>query len=128
MYNSIWYQNLTKPPFSPPNTVFSIVWTFLYITIFLSLFLYTIKIGGNKKAGYICYFIQLFLNFIWPFAFFGLKNIPLALIVVFLMDIFVFLTIYNFYFVSKISAILLIPYFLWILFASYLNFGYLVLN
>jgi len=128
MYNSIWYENLVKPQFAPPDWVFAPVWTFLYITIFVSFVLFKVKPAYNKTLGYIFFCIQMLLNIIWSPAFFVLKNPLLALFIVVLLDVFIILTIYRFYRVSKISAIVLIPYLLWTLFATYLNLGYLVLN
>ena len=128
MFKSVWYYNLLKPPFAPPNWIFSPVWSILYFTIFVALLLYIFKLAPNKKSGYIYFIAQLIFNFLWTPIFFYLKNIILALIVIIFLDIFVVLTIKSFYKVSKISALILIPYLIWILFATYLNIGYLVLN
>ena len=128
MYNSDWYNNLTKPAFAPNDALFTPVWAFLYTTIVFALILYISEPDMNKKSGYVYFGIQLFLNLIWSPVFFGLKNIALALVVIIMLDIFVFLTIKKFYSVSKISAIILIPYFLWVIYATYLNAGYLALN
>jgi tryptophan-rich sensory protein len=128
MFNSFWYKTLTKPPFSPPDWLFAPVWTFLYLTIFLSLFLYIRANNLSKSIGYIYFFIQLFLNLAWTPVFFGLKNILAGVVLIVLIDIFTLLTIYKFYFVSKTAAFLLIPYFIWLLYATYLAFGYLILN
>ncbi len=128
MFNSLWYKNLIKPPFAPPDTIFAPVWAILYTSIFLALIFYIRKPSENKKQGYIYFVIQLVLNFAWSPVFFGMKNMALGLVVVLLMVIFTFLTVKNFFRVSKIAGILLIPYLLWIIFATYLNIGYLVLN
>lgn len=128
MFKSVWYYNLLKPPFAPPNWIFSPVWSILYFTILVAFLLYIFKLAPNKKSGYIYFATQLIFNFLWTPIFFYLKNIVFALIVIILLDIFVILTIKSFYKVSKISALILIPYLIWILFATYLNIGYLVLN
>ena len=128
MYNSLWYNNLLHPVFSPPNELFAPVWLVLYVLMLISLVLFTLKFSNNKKDGYIYFAIQLLLNIIWPFVFFGARNILFALIVLILLDIFVFLTMKKFFNVCKVSGILFLPYFLWILFATYLNIGYLILN
>ena len=128
MFKSVWYYNLIKPPFVPPNWIFPPVWSILYLTLFVALLLYVFKPSQNKKSGYIYFATQLILNLLWTPAFFYLKNIVLPLIVIILLDIFVILTIKSFYKVSKISALILIPYLIWILFATYLSIGYLVLN
>ena len=128
MFKSVWYYNLTKPPLAPPDWIFPPVWSILYFSMLVALLLYLFKPAQNKKSGYIYFAVQLILNLLWTPAFFYLQNIILALIVIILLDIFVILTIKSFYKVSKISGLILIPYLIWILFATYLNIGYLVLN
>ena len=128
MFKSVWYYNLTKPPLAPPDWIFPPVWSILYFSMLVALLLYLFKTAQNKKSGYIYFIAQLILNFLWTPTFFYLQNIVLALIVIILLDIFVILTIKSFYKVSKISSLILIPYLIWILFATYLNIGYLVLN
>lgn len=129
MYNSLWYQNLIRPPLNPPAWVFPPVWTILYILMAVALFLYAKKFTEKRKAwGFVLFFTQILVNFAWTPAFFVAQNIPLALAIVILLDILVLFNIIEFSKVSKTAAKLLIPYFLWILFATYLNFGYLFLN
>lgn len=128
MFNSIWYENLTRPFLSPPKWLFATVWGILYLTIFISFILYFLKKDKNKRKGYIYFSIQIILNFLWTPAFFGAKNILLALIIIILLDIFLILTIKNFYPTSKIASLLLIPYLIWTIFATYLNFSYFILN
>lgn len=125
MFKSVWYYNLTKPPLAPPDWIFPPVWSILYFSMLVALLF---KPAQNKKSGYIYFAVQLILNLLWAIVFFYLKNMFLALIVIILLDIFVILTIKSFYKVSKISGLILIPYLIWILFATYLNIGYLVLN
>ena len=128
MFKSVWYYNLTKPPLAPPDWIFPPVWSILYFSMLVALLLYLFKPTQNKKSCYIYFIAQLFLNLLWAPVFFYLKNMFLALIVIILLDIFVILTIKSFYKVSKISGLILIPYLIWILSATYLNIGYLVLN
>lgn len=129
MYNSIWYQNLIKPPFTPPDWVFAPAWIVLYITIFAALLIYIIKkTTKDKSYGYIFFFLQILLNILWPPTFFISQNMLLALLIIILLDIFTFITICKFYNISKPAAILLIPYLLWIIFATYLNAGYIIAN
>lgn len=129
MFNSDWYNSLTKPPFSPPSYIFTPVWIILYILIGTAFVLYAQKFTiKDKTTGYVFFFSQLLLNFLWSPVFFGLKSIHLALVIIVFMDLFILLTIRSFYSISKPSGILLIPYFIWTLFATYLNLGYLFLN
>lgn len=128
MFKSAWYYNLLKPPLNPPDWIFQPVWAILYFTIFISILLYINKPAENKEIGYVYFTLQLIFNLLWTPAFFYLQNIAFALMIIILLDIFVFLTIKKFYLVSKISGLILIPYFIWVLFATYLNIGYLILN
>jgi len=128
MFDSLWYDSLIKPPFAPPDWIFAPAWTILYLMILFAFCFYFLKQAENKKSGYVFFAVQMFLNLIWSPIFFHHKSIIFAFIVIILLDIFVFLTIKKFYEVSKISAILLIPYFTWVIYATYLNIGYLILN
>ena len=129
MFNYSWYQTLNQPVFAPPAWVFSPVWTVLYISIFVSLVFYAKSFKTNNKAwGYTLFVLQMLANLAWTPIFFGLKNIGLALAVIILLDILVLWNIIVFYKNSKPAGLILVPYFLWILFATYLNYGYFVLN
>jgi tryptophan-rich sensory protein len=128
MCDLTWYKILHAPILTPPAFVFPIVWGFLYFTILLSFILYFWTDNGYKKSGYIYFFAQLSLNFLWSPVFFLLKNIVLAFVMIVLLDIFLVLTIKKFYSVFNVSGLILIPYLLWVFFATYLNFGFMVLN
>lgn len=128
MLDYIWHFSLTKPYLTPPAWIFVPVWSFLYLTIAFSFVLYFLKKDENKGLGYLYFLVQMILNLIWTPVFFGTKNILLALIVIILMDVFIILTIKKFYEVRKFAGLILIPYLIWTLFATYLNFGYFILN
>lgn len=119
-----WYAFLNKPVFSPPNWLFGPVWTILYTLIGISLYL----IWTSKKGSLKLFLFHLFLNAIWSPIFFGAKNLGLAFLVILVMDITLILIIKNFYKVNKIAGLILIPYLLWISFASVLNFTIWQLN
>ncbi len=123
-----WYKSLIKPPFTPPDNIFMPVWSILYILIFLSLTIYILTDDDSKTTGYVYFSIQMILNVLWAPVFFILKNIPISVVIIILLDIFLFLTVKKFYSVSKIACLILIPYLIWVLFATYLNISYLVLN
>ncbi len=124
-----WFSFLKKPFFSPPSWVFSPVWTMLYILMGVSLFL-VLKAENSKDKiqGTIFFGIQLVLNGLWSIVFFGLHNILLAFIVIIFLLLFILLSILKFFNVSKNAAYLLIPYLLWVSFASILNFSLYILN
>ena len=129
MFDYSWYSSLIQPPLAPPAWLFSPVWIILYISIIISLVFYIVKKTEQKKVwGYILFFTQILVNLAWTPAFFGVKNIGLALIIVILLDILVLFNIIEFSKISKIAGKILIPYFLWILFATYLNLGIFIMN
>ena len=126
---STWYIALTKPALIPPGYVFGIVWGILYILIGLSLYVVWIaKKSKTQGKAVRIFFIQLALNVLWSAAFFGLRSPLLGLIVILLLLGSLVYTIFLFYKISKTAAYLLVPYLLWGLFATYLNWGVFVLN
>ena len=127
--NTNWYELLIKPVFTPPAWVFAPAWIFLYILIGVS-FVIFLKSGikQSRKLPLIFFFAQLALNLIWSPVFFGAKNIGLALIIVVLLWITLAFTIWEFNKHTVLAAYLLIPYFLWVTFAAYLNAGIYFLN
>lgn len=125
-----WYAQLNKPPFSPPNWVFGPVWTLLYFLMGVSVWLIWTHKKQTKevKKGLKVFGIQLALNFFWSILFFGLHLPIVALIEIITLWTAILVTIIQFYKVNKIAAYLLIPYLLWVSFASILNFAIVVLN
>lgn len=125
-----WYDTLSKPFFSPPAWVFGPVWTILYIMIGISLFLVWTKKADSdiKRSALYIFFAQLFLNAIWSPIFFGLQSPFTALIIIALLWVTIIININIFYKVSKTAALLLVPYLLWVSFATVLNFALWQLN
>jgi benzodiazapine receptor len=125
-----WYASLNKPAFNPPNWVFSPVWITLYILMGIAAFLVWSK-GLNVrhvKLALVLFAVQLILNALWSAVFFGLKSPLLGLFVIVILWIAILFTILNFYKVSGTAGFLLIPYILWVSFASVLNFSLWRLN
>lgn len=118
-----WYATLNKPVFSPPNWVFGPVWTILYFLMGISLYL----VWQKKKVPAV-FWVQLALNALWSIIFFGLKNPVLAMLDIAALWIAIYLTIKSFYPISKIAAYLLLPYLIWVTFASILNLSIVILN
>ncbi len=122
------YNQLNKPPLSPPSIVFPIAWTILYILMAISMYRVSMTDNINKDDARLIYFIQLVVNALWTPIFFGFREYFLAFLWLIMLIVFVITMIVLFFRIDKISAYLQIPYLLWILFASYLNFGIFVLN
>lgn len=126
----IWYESLKKPSFNPPGWLFGPVWTALFILMGISLFLIWQK-GlhyNGVKIALIVFGIQLILNILWSILFFGLRAPQAAFIEIIILWILILITILTFYPISKIAALLLLPYILWVSFASILNFSLWRLN
>ena len=121
------YQLLNKPPFAPPGILFPIVWTILFVLMGISSYLASSTPSG-KYGGYPLYFAQLAVNFVCPILFFNLKWYLIS----FLWLLFlIFLVAALIFFFSKrrlLAGLLQIPYFLWLLYAGYLNFMISLLN
>lgn len=129
MVNLDWYHSLNLPVGTPPDWLFAPVWIVLYLMIFASFLVFIKTKSLTKKFVAFAFFVmQLFLNFMWSSIFFGLKDIQNALWVIFLMWIFLAITLYEFYKISKPASYLLIPYFLWVTYALYLNSSIYLIN
>lgn len=124
-----WYATLEKPLLNPPNWIFGPVWTILYIMIGIAL---AIIISAPKRfskyKAYWWFAAQLTLNTSWSIAFFGFQSPLLGTIVIALLLISILLTAYSFYRIKPLAAYLLVPYILWVSFASYLTVGIALLN
>jgi tryptophan-rich sensory protein len=125
-----WYAALNKPSFNPPNWVFGPVWTSLYIMMGISLFLVWKEGTGNSfvKPALTLFIVQLILNSLWSAVFFGMKSISGGLLIIILLWLAILFTIFRFMKVSSFAGILLIPYLLWVSFASVLNYFFYKLN
>lgn len=125
-----FYASLQKPPLSPPDWIFAVVWPILYLLMGIACYRVYMKedITGKGSNSIFIYGIQLLLNFLWPILFFGFKLYGLAFIELIILFIFIIITTIKFYKVDKLAGILLVPYLLWTMFAGYLNFGVWFLN
>jgi translocator protein len=124
-----WYVYLNKPVFSPPNWVFGPVWTVLYFLMGVSLYLiWRSKPSLQKGFAEKLFYTQLALNAAWSILFFGLQNPLVAFIEIIIMWILILFTIIASWKLNKNAGFLLVPYILWVSFASILNLAIVVLN
>ena len=128
--NMGWYQTLQKPPFTPPAITFPIVWTTLYALMAVSVWTFWRRAGTGRlrKTGLAWFGIQLAFNVAWTFAFFGLHRPLYGVAVILVLLLAIGITIIFFERASRMAALLLVPYFLWVAFAAVLNAGIFVLN
>jgi len=141
-----WYAKLLKPGFNPPDWIFAPVWTILFLLMGISLYLvrernWIVDVSEDKEErkawnpistklwrgtwreenAIFIFSIQLILNILWSVIFFGLKSFDIAFIEILMLWLAILYTIVNFYRISKLAGYLLIPYILWVSFASVLN-------
>lgn len=116
-----WYPTLNKPALTPPDWVFPIAWTLLYILMGLSIGLVRISGRPGYKAVTGLFLVQLALNFFWSVVFFYLRRPAAGLGILSLLLVLLLLYVKQSLPLSKIGAYLFIPYILWSGFAWYLN-------
>ena len=124
-------ESLAQPPLSPPSWLFGVVWPILYALMGTAAYLIYDSIKGEKaqkKKALYFYVAQLFVNFLWSIVFFRFESLLGGLIILILLDILVIITMCKFRKINRLAFWLLIPYLAWILFATYLNIGFVVLN
>jgi len=126
----VWYPFLQKPSFNPPNWLFGPVWTILYIMIGIAAYLVWLR--RRDSLDYInaqySYFLQLLFNFSWTIVFFGLHQIFAALLVIVVLLTSIVFNISYFSKLNRAAAWLMVPYLLWVCFATVLNFYIYLLN
>ena len=121
-----WYQGLNKPSWNPPSWIFGPVWTALYLMMGASAWLVWQRF--NAKPALAIFLLQLALNAAWTPVFFGLKQPGAAFIIIVAMWCAIAATIATFRPRSRAAAVLLLPYWAWVTFASALNFALWQLN
>ena len=118
-----------QPPLSPPSLLFPIVWTILYALMGIGAArIYLAPASNARSRALLIYLLQLAFNFFWSILFFNLQNYGLAFFWLLALWGLILWMILSFYRVDKMAAMLQIPYFLWVTFAAYLNFGVWMLN
>lgn len=127
---SWWYPILNKPSITPPAWVFGPVWTFLYILMGYGLYLVWNK--GLKKKGVAdavaLFGVQLILNVIWSYLFFGLRNPLLAFFEIVVLWVVLLVTYIKFHKIEARAGYLLLPYLIWTGYAGILNFLIVLMN
>ena len=127
---SWYYTTLVRPTWNPPGWLFPPVWTVLFVLMGIALSL-VLDNGMDKKPvkiSALLFGIQLVLNLGWSASFFGLKSPLAGFVEILVLWLFIVMTIAAFARISRTASLLLVPYLLWVSFASYLNFVILRLN
>lgn len=119
---------LTAPPLTPPDWLFPVVWTVLYALMAVAAYLVFVSNDLDKSGPLRLYLLQVLVNILWPFFFFRLEWRLFAFIWLVLLIVLVALTMRGFKPISNTAFWLMVPYFIWILFAAYLNLAFYILN
>jgi len=124
-----WYAALRKPAFSPPNWVFGPVWTTLYVMMGVAVWLVWRQAGwAGTRVALVLFAVQLLLNTAWSFLFFGFHRPGLAFLEIVVLWAAILATLVAFWQVRPVAGLLLVPYLVWVSFASVLNFAIWNLN
>ncbi len=118
---SDWYQSLRRPSWNPPSAVFGPVWSLLYVSMGVALWL---ACRARPESASLClavYGLQLALNLVWPMLFFGLRSPGLALIGIALLWPAIALAVIVFWRATPAAGALMLPYLAWVSFAAWLN-------
>lgn len=118
-----WYAGLQKPGFTPPNWAFPVVWTLLYAMMAYALWriLSLPENRPGRSAAIIAFFVQLVLNGLWSFAFFGAQSPLAGLVVIAALIAAILATLVTFWRLDRTAALLLLPYLAWVCYATLLN-------
>ena len=124
-----WYQTLNKPSFNPPDWVFGPVWTTLYILMGISIWLvWKNKDSKTRTIAIKIFWFQLVFNVFWTYLFFGIKKIGLSFIEILFLSCLILINIIYFFKINKTASYLLIPYLVWVFYASLLTYNIWMLN
>lgn len=123
-----WYPYLNKPSLTPPNWIFPIAWSTIYILSGISVGLIANKKNIKPHGILILWIVQQFFNFTWSIMFFVLENPLWGFINIIILDILVLSYIIRTWNINRVASILFWPYMIWIIFASYLNIYILLFN
>ena len=125
------YDDFIQPPLSPPAILFPIVWTILYAAMGIAAYLVWDSVRGTaeeRRTAIKFYIAQLIINFTWSIFFFRFDAYWLSVAIILLLDVLVIITSLKFKNINRLAYWLMIPYIIWLLFATYLNIGVAVLN
>lgn len=127
--NTPWFAALDKPAIFPPPVTFGIVWTILYAAMGFAAAMIASAWGARgRRLALAVFAVQLAINLVWSPVFFGAHQISAALVVIAVLDVAVLATVVLFWRVRRLAGLLLLPYLAWVLFATALNWQFLVLN
>ncbi|MDQ0511295.1 TspO/MBR family protein [Ancylobacter amanitiformis] len=125
-----WYASLAKPSFTPPDAAFPIVWTTLYVLMAVALWrLWQLHAPSpERRTAIALWIVQLALNAVWSPVFFGMEAIGAGLAIILALWLAIAATIWAAARIDRIAAWLLVPYLVWVSYATVLNAAIVVMN
>ena len=125
-----WYAYIEKPSFNPPNWIFAPVWTLLYILMGIAVAVIWHTGWSNEAVqnAIMIFLAQLIFNATWSVVFFGMQSPMGALVIILILWTLILICLLRFYSIRKSAFYLMIPYFLWVSFATVLNASIVYLN
>lgn len=126
-----WYETIERPAVAPPNWVFAPVWTTLFALIGGAVWLVWRQAESQPRDVRLAlgvFTVHFAANLAWSAVFFGQQAIAAGLAVILLLWLLIVATMVVFARVDRRAALLLVPYLLWVSFATYLNYRFWVLN
>ncbi|CAF0902279.1 unnamed protein product [Adineta ricciae] len=124
-----WYEKLLKPSWRPPNAVFGPAWTILYL--FMGIASYLVARDGQGSVRTLAltfYFIQLILNWSWAPVFFVFHQLGAAVVIILVLFINIFICVLQFWHINSYAGMLMVPYLIWVGYASALTIAIWQLN
>lgn len=123
-----WYADLQKPFFTPPNAAFGPVWTLLYALMAFAAWRVWRSAGPGRRTALFVFFAQLAFNLSWSFVFFGLRSPAGGLAVILVLEALIVWMIVLFWRIDRAAGLTMVPYALWVAYATALNLAILILN
>lgn len=126
---STWFTTINKPSWNPPNWIFGPMWTILYILMGCAVGrIWHLEPSQMKKTAITFFIVQFALNLLWSPMFFGFHQITIALGIILILLLLIIITMRQFMRLDKVAGSMIIPYMLWVAFASFLNYTIMTLN
>ena len=117
-----WYQEIAKPTWNPPRWIFGPVWTALYLMMAVAAWrVWRHTEHPVRRRALTLFFVQLALNTLWSFLFFGLRSPGLAFVEIVVLWLAITATGVQFWRIDRVAGVLWLPYWAWVSFASALN-------
>ena len=122
------FKSANKPPLTPPDYLFPIVWTILFVLMGIASYIVCETRDDDRMEALILYGVQLFVNVGWSVIFFDFGAFWLAFFWLMLLWVLIIFTVWRFFHVNKVAAWMMVPYLLWVTFAAYLNLAVAIIN